>query len=116
MGRRVPKTAVKIGKVLIALRKDAGLSLSDIARHLGISYQQVQKYERGENRLPLEKLHSLKEFYGVPYEMFFNSLSHEEMKFENVDRETVYAHKFSAIKDYRRRDQALRIMKILLEE
>ncbi len=75
MGQQVPCEAKIIGATLKRLRKAAGLSLMDIARALEVSYQQVQKYETGNNRFPLEKLHQLKEFYNIDYDVFFAGLS-----------------------------------------
>jgi transcriptional regulator with XRE-family HTH domain len=40
-----------VGRALRARRKELGQSQSDLAEVLGISFQQVQKYERGANRL-----------------------------------------------------------------
>lgn len=61
----------QVGRNLKRLRLNAGLSLNDLSRHLAVSYQQIQKYEGGKNRLPVDKLHRLKDLYGVPYEIFF---------------------------------------------
>ncbi len=60
-----------IGRNLRDLRMDAGLSMADVSHHLSVSYQQIQKYERGSNRLPIEKLYLLKRLYDIPYERFF---------------------------------------------
>lgn len=77
MGKRVPETAKIVGETLKNLREAAGLSLKDISAVLGVSYQQVQKYEQGANRFPVEKLFELKKFYGVGYEDFFAGMVHE---------------------------------------
>lgn len=49
------------------------LSQQDIAQILSVSYQQVQKYERGTNRLPIEHLCALQKFYNVSFDRFFTS-------------------------------------------
>ncbi|MCF8495656.1 MAG: helix-turn-helix domain-containing protein [Alphaproteobacteria bacterium] len=69
--KRVPKNARIIGQNLKYLRESRGLSQQKIARVLDISYQQVQKYEQGVNRFPVEHLYKLREFYQIPYEIFF---------------------------------------------
>jgi transcriptional regulator with XRE-family HTH domain len=40
-----------IGARIRARRRELGLSQADLARHIGVSFQQVQKYERGANRV-----------------------------------------------------------------
>jgi transcriptional regulator with XRE-family HTH domain len=45
-----------IGARLRARRRQLGLSQSDLAEKLGISFQQVQKYERGSNRIAASTL------------------------------------------------------------
>ena len=42
---------VHVGRALRARRQELGQSQSDLAAALGISFQQVQKYERGSNRI-----------------------------------------------------------------
>lgn len=53
-------TTVQIGKNLRLLRQRAGLSQQELAAHLGISYQQLQKYETGANRISLDKVLTLR--------------------------------------------------------
>lgn len=55
----------QIGQNLSALRRAIGLSQKEIASVLNLSYQQIQKYEQGKNRIPLEKLLILQHFYNV---------------------------------------------------
>lgn len=40
-----------VGRALRARRQELGQSQSDLAAALGISFQQIQKYERGSNRI-----------------------------------------------------------------
>ncbi len=56
----------------IALRRSAlGLSQTALAAKLGISFQQVQKYERGTNRISASRLHAVAELLGMPITAFF---------------------------------------------
>ncbi len=82
---RVPESAVTIGKNLKSLRISQHFSQNDIARALGVSFQQIQKYEKGQNRLPVEKLFILKNFYNVSYEMFFEGVlgNHNQNQSDN---------------------------------
>lgn len=51
-----------------------GMSQSDLARALGITFQQVQKYERGSNRVSIGKLYRLADILDVPLTFFFDGL------------------------------------------
>lgn len=56
----------------IGLRRSAlGLSQSALAQQLGISFQQVQKYETGQNRISASRLHHAATVLGTSVETFF---------------------------------------------
>jgi len=56
----------------IGLRRSAlGLSQSALALQLGISFQQVQKYETGQNRISASRLHRTATALGTSVETFF---------------------------------------------
>lgn len=74
MPKRVTYESRIIGANIRALRKEAGLSQHDIAAIMNVTFQQIQKYERGENRLPVEKLYRLKNHLGVPFASFFTGI------------------------------------------
>ena len=69
--KRVPPETAIIGSNLRRLREKACLSQREAAQALGVSFQQVQKYETGSNRLPAEKLYLLKHLYDAPYSQFY---------------------------------------------
>lgn len=48
---------VHVGQQLKTLRMMRGLSQPDLAARLGVSFQQLQKYERGDNRISASKLY-----------------------------------------------------------
>ena len=56
----------------ISLRRSAmGLSQTALARELGVSFQQVQKYETGTNRISASRLHRMAMVLGTSVESFF---------------------------------------------
>jgi transcriptional regulator with XRE-family HTH domain len=56
----------------IGLRRSAlGLSQSALAQQLGISFQQVQKYETGQNRISASRLHRAATVLGTSVDAFF---------------------------------------------
>jgi len=69
---RQPNTIDKlISYNLKTVRLNSGLSLQKISERLGVSYQQIQKYENGKNRISAGRLWHLSQIYGVPIEIFF---------------------------------------------
>jgi len=52
-----------------------GLTQEKLAEALGITFQQVQKYERGINRVSASRLQRLTEVLQVPIEFFFDGVS-----------------------------------------
>lgn len=66
-------------------RQVLGMSQQSLARLMGVSYQQVQKYERGTNRLGSSRLHRLAEVLDVPVAWFFDETSLESRRHELDD-------------------------------
>ncbi|WP_246152253.1 helix-turn-helix domain-containing protein [Roseospira navarrensis] len=48
-----------------------------MARALGVSFQQVQKYERGTNRISASRLFDVSRFLNVPVSYFFEDLTRD---------------------------------------
>ncbi|WP_042444125.1 helix-turn-helix domain-containing protein [Azospirillum sp. B510] len=69
---------VFVGQRLRELRMLAGLSQSDVASALGLTFQQLQKYERGFNRVSSSRLFTLGQFFRVPVSVFFEGLENRE--------------------------------------
>jgi transcriptional regulator with XRE-family HTH domain len=63
-----------VGQRLRELRMLAGLSQSDVAAALDLTFQQLQKYERGFNRVSASRLFKLSQFFRVPVSVFFEGL------------------------------------------
>lgn len=53
----------------------AGLSQAQLGARIGVSFQAVQKYESGENRLSASRLLAVAEFLGRPVSFFFNEFA-----------------------------------------
>lgn len=52
----------------------ANMSQQVLADALGLTFQQVQKYERGSNRISASKLFQIAQFLEVPVSFFFEGL------------------------------------------
>jgi transcriptional regulator with XRE-family HTH domain len=70
--KRVPAGSFyrELGLNLRAARGAAGKSQGDVAAHLDLTFQQVQKYENGTNRIPLDRLVRLADYLEVPVSQF----------------------------------------------
>lgn len=64
---------IEIGGRLRAARIGKGVTLRDAAKHIGITHQQLYKYERGENRVSGPRLISLAALYGISLEGLLGS-------------------------------------------
>lgn len=56
---------VQVGARVRAHREAAGLSQHELSRLIDISFQQIQKYERGQNRISASRLLEIAEQLGV---------------------------------------------------
>jgi transcriptional regulator with XRE-family HTH domain len=61
-----------VGQNIRILRLQRGLSQSDLGRQTGLSYQQIQKYEIGANRLGASRLSRIAEVLQVPILALFD--------------------------------------------
>ena len=68
----------KIGLKLRELRILKRLSQEQLGLALGVSFQQVQKYENGSNRLSAARLVQVSAFLDVPVSRFFEGFEREE--------------------------------------
>ena len=71
---------IYVGARLRMRRKIAGLTQQGLAQELGITFQQVQKYERGVNRISASKLYEAAGALGVPIAYFFDGLPQTHLK------------------------------------
>ncbi len=81
---------VAVGLRVRALRLERNLSQTALANGLGLTFQQVQKYEKGVNRISAGRLQAIAEIFQVPINVLFSPLPpNEETEaslFELVDK------------------------------
>ena len=74
MARKQPDPKdVEVGRRVRAFRLNKGLSQEKLGDELGITFQQIQKYEKGVNRIGAGRLQRIAEILGVPVSEFFGS-------------------------------------------
>lgn len=68
-----------VGQRLKQKRLEKGMSQYDLANSVNITFQQVQKYERGINRVSSSKLYDFAKFLEVDIRYFFEGLNDYKM-------------------------------------
>jgi transcriptional regulator with XRE-family HTH domain len=63
---------VRVGARLRLRRNMLGLSQEKLGEAIGVTFQQVQKYERGTNRIGASRLYELSRVLDVPVSFFFD--------------------------------------------
>lgn len=86
-------TDVRVGQLLRERRMLLGMSQEQLGGMLGVTYQQVQKYERGTNRMGSSRLQDLCRVLSVPISYFFDDPSEMRGLSEGA---TVFEHELSA--------------------
>ena len=66
---------IHVGSRVRLRRNLLGMNQTDLGKAVGTSYQQIQKYERGVNRVGASRLFNLGRALDVPISYFFEDLS-----------------------------------------
>lgn len=66
---------VHVGSRVRLRRTLLGMSQEKLGQALGLTFQQVQKYERGANRIGSSRLYQLSHILDVPISFFFDDMS-----------------------------------------
>lgn len=70
-GKRPNPTDIYVGSRIRMRRKMLGLSQEKLGEKLGITFQQIQKYEKGTNRVGASRLQAMSDALEVPVSFFF---------------------------------------------
>lgn len=71
---------VHVGARLRQRRTLIGMSQEKLGEAVGLTFQQIQKYERGANRIGASRLFELSQILDVPVSYFFEDMSSEVKK------------------------------------
>jgi transcriptional regulator with XRE-family HTH domain len=116
-----------IGKRLRTLRLQRGLSQTELGSLINVTFQQVQKYEKGTNRISAGRLQRIAEVLSVPISFFFASLDEApkepgadpvdvEFSFLQTEGALRLARAYARIKQPGIRLQLLRLTEAIAEE
>jgi transcriptional regulator with XRE-family HTH domain len=131
--RKVQPLDTHVGRRIRMRRTLLGLSQENLAESVGVTFQQIQKYERGANRVSASRLHQLGEVLGVRVDYFYQEynetggnrprggLSDSAQQSATGDdrlytRETLDLLKvYYSVKDHRKRKELLKIIRSMVE-
>jgi transcriptional regulator with XRE-family HTH domain len=70
--RRIEPHDVEVGRRIRVRRLERQMSQTELADQLGVTFQQVQKYEKGVNRVGAARLQRIADALEVPISFFFS--------------------------------------------
>ena len=70
--RKANPMDVHVGTRVRLRRMLLGMSQEKLGEHLGLTFQQVQKYEKGVNRIGASRLYDMGKVLGVPVQFFYD--------------------------------------------
>jgi transcriptional regulator with XRE-family HTH domain len=74
-----------IGSRIKQRREELNISQERLGELIGVSYQQIQKYEKGINKVSAERLSMIAEYLMVPVSFFFESAGDFHVREERED-------------------------------
>lgn len=89
-----------VGENLRKARRRVGLSQLKVAEAVGLTFQQIQKYEKGDNRISCGKLWQFSKMFSVPISYFFQGIGvpqGQEYSFSEDDKGLHFAQDPSAL-------------------
>lgn len=90
-GKAANEVDAAVGARIRNLRLRNKLSQEEVGRRLSVSFQQVQKYEKGANRVGASRLSELAKIFDVPIGTFFSEAKPAKApaKSQTIDQLTV---------------------------
>jgi transcriptional regulator with XRE-family HTH domain len=113
---------VYVGQQMRKRREALGISQGRLGRHLGLTFSQIQKYEKGTNRIGAGRLYQIATFLGVPPSHFFMGMDGSEVvasaqrQDSRRDEIRTLNDAFAAIRDEETRASVLALVRSLAGE
>ena len=76
---------IEAGKLLRFARQQRRMSQDQLAKEIGVTFQQIQKYEKGRNRMGASKIWEFSQALSVPPGYFFPTTNHAAPKLSKED-------------------------------
>jgi transcriptional regulator with XRE-family HTH domain len=101
----------QVGAKIKNLRKHLCFTQEEVAEALGVSYQQIQKYENGKNHIAAGKIYQIAQLLKVPVQSLFPGRQLGE--FEPVTTKRLRMMRIVAALDEQHHDDMLRLLRAL---
>ena len=107
-------TDIHVGRKVREVRATKAMSQKELGKLLGVSFQQVQKYEKGANRIGSSRLWDIAMSLDTPITYFFEGIEDKtEINSKILPRRTIeLAKKIDSITDDNIRQQILNLIKV----
>lgn len=86
----------QLGKIITITRNRFGMSQKDLAKSLGVTFQQVQKYETGGNRISAAKLNTIAECFGMSISALLHGSAQEYLHDADIKKTIELMYKMNA--------------------
>ena len=90
VARRADSRDAEVGRRVRSRRLECRLSQTELADRIGVTFQQVQKYEKGVNRIGAGRLQRISEALEVPITFFFSATPHATERGADSSPESVF--------------------------
>ena len=106
---------VKLGNYLYQLRTSCGLTRSEFGKRIGVTHQQLHKYEKGENRITVSRLNMIADTLNTSSARILSEVSeiknvnNVEFEQEKLCLKTMNA--FNKIKTIQQKELAFKLIK-----
>jgi transcriptional regulator with XRE-family HTH domain len=101
-------TSSELGLKIKQIRQQAGLSQERLAEMVGVTFQQIQKYENGQTTLNIIKLQQIAKALNLPVNDFFQDIPEDRLRLTTQEGELLQA--FRKIKNSELRGSVLSVV------
>ncbi|MBI5182593.1 MAG: helix-turn-helix transcriptional regulator [Nitrospirae bacterium] len=115
----IENDSAAIAERIRSIRKRLGLSQEQLGEIAGVTYQQIQKYEKGKDRISANRLKKIAEAINIPINYFFEEIpakvKEREITYNTVGQltkeEIELIKLFRRVEDKRARENLLKLIK-----
>jgi transcriptional regulator with XRE-family HTH domain len=105
----------QIGEKIRKLRLMKGMSQKELARYVGVTYQQIQNYEKGKSKIPVDRLIEIAKAFEVSLDYFLKEFDNSHARVSDSEVAVLTSY-FKAIQSEKLRQQIISLLHTLAAE